>query len=417
MFQEILTHLSQNKLRTALTGLSVSMGIFLLIFLLGAGNGLIHAFQQNSSGFANDIVQLWPGYTSKAYDGLPEGRSVRFNKRDITQTAIAFPHNITAGAATFYGKESTFRYAGQRTRSDLLGVYPVAQDMEKINIIAGRFINDIDMKEQRKSIVIADKTALELFPSVHAAIGKDISVDALNFRVVGVRSNRASFGNTPQSYIPFTTMSTTYAMSTENLGKISFRVKNIATDSLSQKFERDVRRSIARRHRFDPTDENAIWLNNAAQGAKESNTTMIILNRALWVIGLLTLLSGVVSISNIMLITVKERTHEFGIRKALGARPWSILRSVLLESIIVTLLSGYFGLVVGIAATEWMGYVSGKQIVDLGDMKFYTFLDPTVDLGTAIAALVVLIIAGLIAGFFPARKAVKVKPIEALNAK
>ena len=179
----------------------------------------------------------------------------------------------------------------------------------------------------------------------------------------------------------------------------------------------DLRRALATRHRFDPTDDNALWMWNSARGAEETAKAMSILRNALWFIGLLTLLSGVVGVSNIMLITVKERTHEFGIRKALGARPWSILRSVMAESILITAFFGYVGMVAGIAATEWLNVVAGTKAVEVADMKMEVFLNPTVDLGIAVQALLVLVVAGIVAGFVPARKAVHVKPVEALNAR
>lgn len=416
MFQEILTHLNQNKLRTALTGLSVSVGIFLLIFLLGAGNGLIHAFQANGSNFATDVVEVFPGYTSKPYDGLAKDRSVKLDDRDVRLTRTALPGNIIEATAKISLKQTMRIISGEHQVSSWFeGVYPLAVEMGHVKMLAGRFINDLDMKQCRKVVVITNKVAEDFFGSSEAAIDKMVRVDSLSYRIIGVRSNKGDWGQA-RSYIPFTTLRTAYNTGI-NIDELNLRTTGVATDSAAAQFSRDIRRSISRRHRFSPTDENALWINNTAQGAKEQDTTIGILRNALWIIGLLTLLSGVVSISNIMLITVKERTHEFGIRKALGARPWSILRSVMLESVIITILSGYIGLVAGIAATEWMDRKSGEQVMEIMDQKFYTFLDPTIDLRIAISALTVLIIAGLVAGFFPARKAVRVKPIEALNAK
>lgn len=415
MFQEILTHLSQNKLRTALTGLSVSMGIFLLIFLLGAGNGLIHAFQSNMGNFATDMVTVYPGYTSKPYDGLAEERDVQLYENDAQQTQEALPRNITASSAQIDIGQVTVSHEGEYAQPQLSGVYPLYASMNRVKLLAGRFINDTDRQERRKVVVITQRIATSLYGGVKEAVGQAIKVNDLSFQVIGVRSNQGDFGN-DFLLAPFSTLQTAFARDL-TVNQLHFKITGANTDSTAAQFERDVRRSISRRHRFDPTDERAIWVSNHAQGAKEQNTAMGVLHNALWVIGVLTLLSGVVSISNIMLITVKERTHEFGIRKALGARPWSILRSVLAESVIITILSGYVGLVAGIAATEWMAKTSGEQVMEIADQKFYTFLDPTIDLRIAITALIVLIVAGLIAGYFPARRAVKVKPIEALNAK
>ncbi len=416
MLQEILSHLSQNKLRTALTGLSVSVGIFLLIFLLGAGNGIIHAFQANSSNFSTDVVEVYPGYTSEAYDGLAKNRAVKLEERDVTLTQAALSENITDASASLSLNHTMRIISGKHQANSWFdGVYPVAAEMNHVVMLAGRFINDLDMTQQRKVVVINSKIAEEFFGTAAAAVGQTVRIDSLSYLIIGVRSNKGDFGQA-RCYIPFTTMRTAYGLGT-TVNQLNLRTVGVSADSAAAQFARDVRRSISHRHRFSPTDENALWIHNTAQGAKEQDTAMSILRNALWVIGLLTLLSGVASISNIMLITVKERTHEFGIRKALGARPWSILRSVMAESVIITLLSGYVGLVAGIAATEWMARMGGEKVMEIADQKFYTFLDPTIDLNVAFSALTVLIIAGLIAGFFPARKAVKVKPIEALNAK
>ena len=415
MFQEILTHLAQNKLRTALTGLSVSVGIFLLIFLLGAGNGLIHAFEANMGNFATDVVEVYPGYTSKPFEGMATDRQVKLYESDATLTQDAFSAQITDAMAVNYLGTTNVSYQGKYTQPSLVAVYPKHAEVKRYKMVHGRFVNDSDLREKRKVIVITQRLADDLFGEAAKAIGQYVKVGKLSFQVIGVRSNQGDFGN-DESFIPFSTGQLVFSKDL-TVGQLTFRTEGVGTDSAAHQFERDLRRSFSHRHRFEPTDDRALWIHNAAQGAKEQDTAMGMLHKALWVIGILTLLSGVVSISNIMLITVKERTHEFGIRKALGARPWSILRSVLAESILITLLSGYVGLVAGVAATEWMNYTSGQQVMEIADQKFYRFLDPTIDLRIGLTALAVLLIAGLIAGYFPARRAVNVKPIEALNAK
>lgn len=415
MFQEIFTHLFQNKLRTALTGLSVSVGIFLLIFLLGAGNGLIHAFESNMGNFASDIVNVYPGYTSDAYQGWGKERWIQLDQRDVEQTPLALPNHIIESIPFVSAKYSNISYMEKYVEASLEGVHPRYADFEKYKIVYGRYINDLDCKECRKSIVLPEKTGDELFGSAEKALGKEVRADSLAYTVVGIRSNQGNFGE-GAGHIPYTTARVLYRHGNK-VGQLIFRTKGVEQEETSEQFKKNVRRSVGTRHNFNPEDERTLYIHNSATGAQENATAMGMLRTALWVIGLLTLLSGVVSISNIMLITVKERTHEFGIRKALGAKPWSILRSVLTESVIITAFFGYIGLVAGIVATEWLNYTSGEMVMEVADSKFYTFLNPTVDLGIAVSALMVLIVAGLIAGFFPARKAVKVKPIEALNAK
>lgn len=415
MFQEIFTHLFQNKLRTALTGLSVSVGIFLLIFLLGAGNGLIHAFENNMSMFAVDAVRIYPGQTSKPFDGLKEWRFINFDQNDIASTQRALPQHISEVTPITETGQHELANDAHSLSASLEGVYPHYVNMEKILLLAGRFINRADVRESRKTMVITQTVAEELFGEADKAVGQLVRVDSLVFRVVGVRSTRGDFGETT-SYIPFTTAQTVYQKA-PYVNRLLLRTVGLDTKESTERFDATMRRSFAARHRFAPDDPTAVWINKASSGSEEQGKAMSLLRIGLWTIGLLTLLSGVVSISNIMLITVKERTHEFGIRKALGARPWSILRSVLAESVIITAFFGYIGLVAGVVATEWMNRRSGEMVMEIADMKFYTFLDPTVDLHIALGALGVLIVSGLVAGFFPARKAVRVKPIEALNTK
>ena len=415
MLQEIFAHLAQNKLRTALTGLSVSMGIFLLVFLLGAGNGLIHAFEYNSGRFADDVVSIVPGYASEAYEGFSKGRDVKIDDRDFENTRSATQTQISEAAPTINLSGLVMVSGKHRLEGSFDGVLPVAAEMQRIVLNAGRFINENDLRERRKVMVVSTRMAEDFFGSATSAVGQVVNVDSMAFRIVGVRAKANDMEQT-KAQVPFSTLRTAFKKGV-SVGSIELRTDAGKNTETMQLLDHNIRQTIGHRHGFNPQDQTTLWIDNRAEGAKERNTATRILRTSLWVVGILTLLSGVVSISNIMLITVKERTREFGIRKALGARPWSILRSVLTESVIITLLSGYVGLVAGIAATEWMNYVSGKRTLEVMDAKFYLFLNPTIDLNIAFGALSVLIIAGLIAGFFPARKAVLIKPIVALNSK
>ena len=415
MWHDIFIRLQQNKLRTALTGLSVSVGIFLLIVLLGAGNGLIHAFNHNNQMFSTDAISIYPGYTSKPFKGWKEDRNIKFDNIDVDNTAIVAKSKVKSTAGKLTSSEKTASAHQHYFKTTLYGQSPEAYNIERLSLAKGRYINELDLKEQRKVVVIPDYSAEETFGSIEAAIGDYLNIDSVSYQVVGVLESNGNKGQS-RCHIPFTTYRTIFHTGFD-IPEIVVQTYKPEVDESFEALRAAWCKSLGARHDFAEDDESAVWISSVAQGAKEQNLALTMLQRALWVIGLLTLMSGVVSISNIMLITVKERTKEFGIRKALGARPWAILRSVLAESVIITLFFGYIGLVAGIAATEWMNAVSGQQVTEFLNFRFYTFLDPTIDMSVAFSALLTLIIAGLLAGFFPARRAVKIKPITALNAK
>ena len=415
MWHDIFIRLQQNKLRTALTGLSVSVGIFLLIVLLGAGNGLIHAFNHNNQMFSTDAISIYPGYTSKPFKGWKEDRNIKFDNIDVDNTAIVAKSKVKSTAGKLTSSEKTASAHQHYFKTTLYGQSPEAYNIERLSLAKGRYINELDLKEQRKVVVMPDYSAEETFGSIEAAIGDYLNIDSVAYQVVGVLESNGNKGQS-RCHIPFTTYRTIFHTGFD-IPEIVVQTYKPEVDESFEALRAAWCKSLGARHDFAEDDESAVWISSVAQGAKEQNLALTMLQRALWVIGLLTLMSGVVSISNIMLITVKERTKEFGIRKALGAHPWAILRSVLAESVIITLFFGYIGLVAGIAATEWMNVVSGQQVTEFLNFRFYTFLDPTIDMSVAFSALLTLIIAGLLAGFFPARRAVKIKPITALNAK
>ena len=415
MWHDIFIRLQQNKLRTALTGLSVSVGIFLLIVLLGAGNGLIHAFNHNNQMFSTDAISIYPGYTSKPFKGWKEDRNIKFDNIDVDNTAIVAKNKVKSTAGKLTSSEKTASAHQHYFKTTLYGQSPEAYNIERLSLAKGRYINELDLKEQRKVVVIPDYSAEETFGSIEAAIGDYLNIDSVAYQVVGVLESNGNKGQS-RCHIPFTTYRTIFHTGFD-IPEIVVQTYKPEVDESFEALRSAWCKSLGARHDFAEDDESAVWISSVAQGAKEQNLALTMLERALWLVGLLTLMSGVVSISNIMLITVKERTKEFGIRKALGARPWAILRSVLAESVIITLFFGYIGLVAGIAATEWMNVVSGQQVTEFLNFRFYTFLDPTIDMSVAFSALLTLIIAGLLAGFFPARRAVKIKPITALNAK
>lgn len=417
LFIEIAGSIKRNKLRTCLTGFAVAWGIFMLIVLLGAGNGVMNAFLRDSGNVNVHNMTVYPQYTSKAYDGLPEGRFMKMDDRDVKLTeSKAFsdiidsvqPQLSQGGMKMTYGK----RYFSVR----LKGAYPEEARRESIQFAAGRFLNDNDIKGNRKVAVITHlqaKNFLEGRTDYSSIIGKTIKIDGLVYKVIGVRK-AAENQNDDEIYVPFTTLKKIYGK--KDIDYISFKFHGLETEEDNIAFENLYKRSLNQIHRAAPDDNATFYLSNSVRQAMQMDKGTSILENALWIVGLLTLLSGVVGVSNIMLITVKERTHEFGIRKAIGARPWDITKLILAESVTITAIFGYLGMFLGMAACQYLDYKYGHATVDIFGQAISVMKNPTVGIGVALRSTVVMIVSGMIAGMIPARKAAKVRPIEALRA-
>lgn len=413
---EIWATARRNKLRTTLTGFAVAWGIFMLIFLLGAGNGLINATQQNSNRYLNTSMVIFGGQTSKAHKGLKEGRKIELNDRDMEITQERFSDNVEEVGAELDHGNTTMSHGKEYTAANISGVYPNDYIINKRDMIYGRFINKIDIRDRRKSIVISDDMAKELSPTgnVEDMLGQIVRMEDLAFHIVGIYQVDKSMMGT-DAFIPFTTYRTIYNVG-DKTGNIVFSFKGLETEQQNEAFEQRYRANLNGNHGAAPDDEEAVWIWNRFTQAMQMSTGMGMLRTALWIVGIFTLLSGIVGVSNIMLITVKERTHEFGIRKAIGATPWSILRLIIIESIIITTFFGYIGMVLGIAANEYMNATIGNMKVDSGLFTTTMFVNPTVGLDVCINATLLMVVAGTIAGLIPARKAAHVRPIEALRA-
>lgn len=409
IIQEVIGTIRRNKMRTALTGFAVAWGIFMLIVLLGAGNGLINAFEARSSRHALNSVKVYSGNTTLPYDGMQPGRSINLENKDLGLTAETFPDVVDKIGAAVYKSGVTVSYGNEYVSAGLSGYYPVQIEIERQKMASGRFINQKDIEELRKVAVIGTRTSEVLFGKSGAApLRQFINVGGTMFKVVGLYesdSNRSGH----DVYVPFTTLQLIY-MRSQYLSNYAFTTKGLGSLEENEAFNEALTAVLAKSHRFDPDDSGAVWIWNRMKQHLQMSGAMSMLRVAIWVIGVFTLLSGVVGVSNIMLITVKERTREFGIRKALGAKPRSILTLVLAESIAITAFFGYIGMVAGIGLTELAAGILDSSV----DSEMFT--NPTVDMGIAIEATLTLIVAGAIAGFIPARKAVKVKPIEALRA-
>lgn len=415
LIKEIWSTSKRNKLRTSLTGFAVAWGIFMLIFLLGAGNGLINAQLQQSTRFLANSMRVFPGETSKAYKGLKEGRSITLNDKDILISNKTYGQYVDDVGGRLEQYNVNINYGDNYVASQsLVGVAPTHPKIDKTEMIAGRFINEIDMKEQRKNVVLSRSQAKELCKDYRSLVGKNVKISNLNFQVVGIYKDDESRNNT-DAFTAYSTVKTIYAKG-DDAGSLEFTIKNLKTKEDNKQFEKNYRASINNNHQAAPDDERTIWLWNRYMDNIQMNQGIAIMQTALWIVGLFTLLSGIVGVSNIMLITVKERTREFGVRKAIGAKPWSILKLIITESIIITSFFGYIGMVCGVAANEIMDATIGHTTVDTGLFKAAMFVNPTVGIGTCIGATITIVIAGTIAGLIPAIKAARIRPIEALRA-
>ena len=417
LFLEIWESLKRNKLRTALTGFAVAWGIFMLIVLLGAGNGLMNAFMYNGRDFASNTMMIFGGYTTQPYDGLEQGRDINLNDKDIelTESQLFANHiddvtaNITQGAYPMVWKNKSVSV-------NLSGSYPKIAEMDKITVEEGRFINNIDMQQRRKTAVIATSHAKQLLnggTNYSYFIGKHLKIGNSMYQIVGIYKAQDNMRNN-DVYVPFTTMQ----MLTNNYNyedHIIFTFHGLNTEQENEEFERQYRAVLNQSHRAAPNDDGASWIWNRFTQNMQMDKGTSILRKALWIIGILTLLGGIVGVSNIMLITVKERTHEFGIRKAIGATPASIMKLIVAESVTITALFGYIGMILGLVACEIMDATVGKSSLEMFGEKVSVFVDPTVGLDVAFGVTLVLIIAGTIAGLSPALKAARIRPIEALR--
>jgi len=412
--REIWSTARRNKLRTSLTGFAVAWGIFMLIVLLGAGNGLINANLQQSDRFLSNSMVVFGGRTSMPYQGLDEGRSIRLQTRDIATTANEFKDNIDRVGAR-YETTATISNGEDYISAEIAGVYPNHAQIDKLQMVHGRFINELDLRQKRKVLVLSSNQAKELQPKGYAQlVGRYVKVGSMAFKVVGIYKDEEN--GQSEAFAAYSAIKSIFGANTDEAGNIEFTFHGLTTEKANEDFERNYRQRLNASHQAHPDDESAVWLWNRYTQSLQMEQGISIIRTFLWIVGLFTLLSGIVGVSNIMLITVKERTHEFGIRKAIGAKPWSILKLIIVESVVITTFFGYIGMILGIAANEYMDATLGHDTIDTGLFQATMFLNPTVGLDVCVEATMVMVIAGTMAGLIPAYKASRIRPIEALRA-
>ncbi|GAB6013099.1 ABC transporter permease [Viscerimonas tarda] len=409
--REITSTISKNKLRTFLTGLAVAWGIFMLIVLLAAGNGLKNGVSSNFSGRAKNSITIWPGWTSMPYRGLPVDRNIRFDAKDYDLIRNRMPNVEYVSPKIQQG--TTISYEKEYGSWSLEGVTPDAVFINNLEVTGGkgRFINRIDMQQRRKVIVISDEMKTILFKK-EEAIGKYVLAGNLAYRVIGIyKDQNGRMRSSSPAYIPFTTAQALYNKG-YGFRQIDFTLTGLHSIEENKAYVEQLRERLGKIHGFDPKDNSALRVWNTAENAIETENMYSGLELVVWIIGILSLIGGLVGIGNIMLVTVKERTKEIGIRKAIGATPLSILKLIIFEAILITAVSGYAGMLCGIGLAE----IVSTALSNMPSDGMTIFKDPSVSLGIVIRATLFLIVAGVLTGLIPAIKATRVSPVEAMRA-
>jgi putative ABC transport system permease protein len=406
-WQEIFEAMGKNKLRTALTGVSVASGIFILVILLGVGQGLQNGIEREFERDAAGIIEVWTNVTTKEYKGLNPGRRIQMRNEDFDLSVQRFGDNLELRGASYNFWNGNVVYKKESGNYQYRGVYPDYQFIENATMVGGRFVNDNDMRNYEKVAVIGNKISLDLFKG-EDPVGKQITINTIPFKVIGVFTDPAGEREEARIYLPITTTQKVYGVG-DRISNLFYTLKKKPTyeEALADadKFEAGLGSLLRGRHTVAPDDESAVGIFNSVKETKRFYDLNLYIRLFFWWVGICTIIAGVVGVSNIMLIVVKERTKEIGIRKALGASPFSIVTMILHESIFLTTIAGFTGLLFGLLLLEFIG----PQITS----DF--FLNPSVDFGVALTTLVLLIVAGGLAGFFPAYRAARIKPIVALR--
>ena len=406
-WQEILEAIAKNKLRTFLTGISVASGIFILVILLAAGKGLENGIAKQFEHDADGLISVWTGTTTKEYKGLNPGREIQFRNSDYDISVQKFKDQLDKKSSTYIIRNANVTYGKETGNYQFNGVYPDCQAIENATVIEGRFLNNNDLTNNEKVAVLGLKLKQDLFKDKNS-IGEQITINAINFKVIGVFTDPAGEREETRIYLPITTTQKVFGGGdkTTNL-YFTLKKKDSYEEALAQssKFTDELRQLLKSKNTIAPDDDSAIGIDNAVEDAKKFYDLNLYIRLFFWWVGICTIIAGVVGVSNIMLIIVKERTKEIGIRKALGASPVSIIGMILHESIFITTIAGFVGLLSSLLLLELVGpYVKSEY-----------FLNPEVDFNIALSTLVLLVFAGALAGFFPAYRAAQIKPIIALR--
>lgn len=405
-WQEIFSTIRANKLRTFLTGFSVAWGIFMLIILLGSGNGLQNGVKQEFEGDAVNALWIWPGQTTMPFEGYKPGRPIQLTNADYNNLKTILPKVENLSGRKYLQGQNTVSYKDKTGQYGFLGCHPGQQYIETLEIVEGRFINQKDIDEFRKVACLGIDMKNELFGE-KSPIGEYITVWGIPFQVVGYFTDKGGERDVRRAWSPISTHQQIFGGG-NNSNKIAALAMTTgdATVEEAEAITEKIRHELSASLKFDPADERAVYIRNAAKDYQKFMDLFSNIKTFIWIIGCGTIMAGIVGVSNIMMIVVKERTKEIGIRKAIGATPRSIVSLIMQESILITGVAGYIGLVAGVFLLEYAS--SLMQGIDF-------FRNPEVDFGVAVSATILLIVAGAIAGLFPAIRAAKIQPVTALR--
>lgn len=406
-WQEIFEAIAKNRMRTFLTGISVASGIFILVILLGAGKGLENGIAKQFERDAEGIIEVWSGTTTKEYKGLNPGRRIQFRDSDYNLSLQKFGSQLEKKASSYNQWNGAVVYGKETGNYQYRGVNPDYQVIENATMVEGRFINENDLKNNEKVGVIGQKIKMDLFKG-KSPLGELISLNGIKFKIVGVFTDPSGEREETRIYLPLTTTQKTFGAG-DKISNLFYTLHKKANYdealAVSTKFSKELEQLLKSKNVIAPDDTGGVGVHNSVEDAKKFYDLNLYIRLFFWWVGICTIIAGVVGVSNIMLIIVKERTKEIGIRKALGASPLSIIGMILHESIFITTIAGFVGLLSSLLLLEFVGpHIQSEY-----------FLNPQVDFGIALTTLALLVFAGALAGFFPAYHAAKIKPIVALR--
>lgn len=409
-FEELLTTLKQNRLRAIMTGFSVSWGIFMLILLLGSGKGLQNGIENNFRNVSANSIQIWPGRTSENFEGYKKGRYIRFTNEDYELIKREVEGIDALTGRLYLNGNVDLTYGNKYAGYTITGIHPDFTKVRLFKLKKGRVISEVDLKEKRKVLVLS-QSIVDMLCEDKDPIGEYVKVGGIYFRVIGVIEDPTN-KDSKDALIPISTAQMVFN-GANRISNFGFTT-TASTVEENKRIEEEVKALLARRLHFSPDDQEALYVWNTLDEFKRVQGLFKGIRLFVWVVGIMTIIAGIVGVSNIMIILVKERTKEIGIRKAIGATPFSVIQLVLSESLFITVLAGFIGMLLGMGIL----YLASQLIDSIAQSSqdiLYIFYNPSADFGVAASATVVLIVAGLIAGYVPARKAAAIKPIIALH--